>query len=106
MRSAVQICASAPDNLIFRSATNFFPSAGNPFVLLDKWTRDCKKFIASLKQIQMAVKKPFIKVQCSKCKTTNYFTKKSKATAEKKLEIKKFCSTCRKHTVHKEGKKG
>ena len=36
----------------------------------------------------MAVKKPFIKIQCSVCKTTNYFTKKSKATAEKKLELK------------------
>jgi len=53
----------------------------------------------------MAVKKPFLKVQCSGCKTTNYFTKKSKKTAEKKLEFSKFCSTCRKHTKHKEGKK-
>ena len=53
----------------------------------------------------MAVKKPFLKVQCSVCKTTNYFTKKSKATADKKLEIKKYCSTCRKHTLHKEGRK-
>ena len=55
--------------------------------------------------IVMAAKKPFIKIQCSVCKTTNYFTKKSKATAEKKLELKKFCSTCKKHTLHKEGKK-
>ena len=53
----------------------------------------------------MAAKKPFIKLQCSVCKTTNYFTKKSKKAAEKKLELKKFCSTCRKHTVHKEGRK-
>jgi large subunit ribosomal protein L33 len=54
----------------------------------------------------MAVKKPFIKIQCSVCKKTNYFTKKSKKTAEKKLELKKFCSTCRKTTLHKEGRKG
>ncbi|MCX6718576.1 MAG: 50S ribosomal protein L33 [Candidatus Staskawiczbacteria bacterium] len=53
----------------------------------------------------MAGKKPFLKVQCSVCKTTNYFTKKSKKVGEKKLELKKFCSTCRKHSVHKEGKK-
>jgi len=53
----------------------------------------------------MAAKKPFIKVQCSVCKKTNYFTKKSKVTAEKKLELKKFCSACRKHTLHKESKR-
>jgi len=53
----------------------------------------------------MAAKKQFIKFQCSACKTTNYFIKKTKATAEKKLELKKFCSTCRKHTLHKESKK-
>ncbi len=53
----------------------------------------------------MAVKKPYIKIQCATCKNTNYFTKKSKATAEKKLELSKFCSTCRKHTKHKESKR-
>jgi large subunit ribosomal protein L33 len=53
----------------------------------------------------MAVKKPFLKIQCTVCKNTNYFTKKSKKTAEKKLELQKFCSTCRKHTKHKESKR-
>ena len=53
----------------------------------------------------MAAKKPFLKLQCSVCKTTNYFIKKTKATAEIKLEIKKFCSKCRKTTLHKEGRK-
>jgi large subunit ribosomal protein L33 len=53
----------------------------------------------------MAAKKPFLKVQCTVCKNVNYFTKKSKKTAEKKLELKKFCSTCKKHTLHKESKK-
>jgi len=53
----------------------------------------------------MAKKKAFSKLQCTVCKEINYFTKKSKAAAEKKLELKKFCKRCRKHTVHKEGKK-
>jgi large subunit ribosomal protein L33 len=52
-----------------------------------------------------AGKKPFTKLQCSVCKRINYFTKKSKKAAEKKLEMKKFCKWCRKHTLHKEGKK-
>jgi len=54
----------------------------------------------------MAVKKkPFIKLQCEACKRINYFTSKSKKLAEKKLELKKFCKFCRKHTIHKEMKK-
>ena len=53
----------------------------------------------------MATKKPFTKLACSACKTVNYFTKKTKATAEKKLELKKFCKGCRKTTAHKEAKR-
>ena len=53
----------------------------------------------------MATKKPFIKLQCQECKKINYFTNKSKGIAEKKLELKKFCKWCRKHTLHKEAKR-
>jgi len=53
----------------------------------------------------MATKKPFTKLACTVCKTTNYFTKKTKKSAETKLELKKFCNICRKHTPHKESKK-
>jgi len=50
-------------------------------------------------------KKPFTKLQCSVCKKINYFTRKSKGMAEEKLELKKFCKWCRRHTLHKEGRK-
>jgi len=53
----------------------------------------------------MAKKKAFSKIQCTVCKEINYFTKKSKKAEEKKLEMKKFCKSCRKHTLHKEGKR-
>ena len=53
----------------------------------------------------MEVKKPFLKMQCTVCKNVNYFTKKTKAMLEKKLEMSKFCKTCKKHTAHKEGRK-
>jgi large subunit ribosomal protein L33 len=53
----------------------------------------------------MAKKKQFSKIQCTVCKNVNYFTKKSKKAAEEKLEMKKFCKFCRKHTAHKEGKR-
>ena len=55
-------------------------------------------------------KKLFIKLQCLECKEINYYTRKSKGKTsgkggEKKLELKKFCKVCRKHTPHKEIKK-
>ncbi len=53
----------------------------------------------------MATKKPFTKLRCIDCKEINYFTHKTKQVAETKLEMKKFCNTCRKHTVHKEMKR-
>ncbi len=49
-------------------------------------------------------KKPITKLQCKECKEINYFTVKTKAM-EEKLETKKFCNRCRKHTSHKETKK-
>lgn len=53
----------------------------------------------------MAVKKSRVKLQCTVCKTTNYFVNKTKKSAEKKLELSKCCNTCKKHTPHKETKK-
>ncbi|OGZ85482.1 MAG: 50S ribosomal protein L33 [Candidatus Staskawiczbacteria bacterium RIFOXYD1_FULL_39_28] len=53
----------------------------------------------------MAVKKAFTKLVCSACKTTNYFIKKTKKSAETKLELSKFCSSCHKHLAHKESKR-
>ena len=53
----------------------------------------------------MPTKKPQTKLQCQSCKRINYFTRKSKNVAEKKLELTKFCKWCRKHTSHKEAKR-
>ncbi|MDP2664928.1 MAG: 50S ribosomal protein L33 [bacterium] len=50
-------------------------------------------------------KKPYTKIVCSVCKGINYFTRKSKEAAEKKLEFKKYCKHCKKTTLHKEAKK-
>lgn len=54
-------------------------------------------------KIIMAKKNPFVKLQCQECKRINYFTRKSKMLNKKaKLELKKFCKWCKKHTLHKE----
>jgi len=43
-------------------------------------------------------------LKCSECKNLNYTTKKNVKNTTEKLEIKKFCNTCRKVTIHKENK--
>ena len=43
-------------------------------------------------------------LRCKECKMENYITKKNKKVQVEKLEIKKYCSKCNKHTNHKEKK--
>ena len=45
-----------------------------------------------------------IKMECTECKHTNYFSRKNKKTLKDRLELSKFCSFCRKHVLHKETK--
>ncbi|MCB5228697.1 MAG: 50S ribosomal protein L33 [Candidatus Cloacimonetes bacterium] len=39
---------------------------------------------------------------CEDCKNRNYTTTRNKRKHPNRLELKKFCPTCRKHTVHKQ----
>ena len=43
-----------------------------------------------------------ITLQCTECKNRNYTSSKNKKTSSERLELKKFCPSCRKHTSHKE----
>jgi large subunit ribosomal protein L33 len=45
-----------------------------------------------------------IQLACQECKRRNYSTTKNKQTTPDRLEFKKYCRFCRKHTVHKETK--
>ncbi len=38
---------------------------------------------------------------CDECLSRNYTFYKSQAS-DKRIELKKYCSTCNKHTLHKE----
>ena len=53
----------------------------------------------------MKAQEKITKLVCGNCKRINYYTQKNKKVIERKLEFKKFCKWCRKHTIHKEGKK-
>ncbi len=43
-----------------------------------------------------------ITFECTQCKNRNYSSTKNKKQHPDKLELKKFCKFCRKHTAHKE----
>jgi large subunit ribosomal protein L33 len=46
-----------------------------------------------------------VRLRCSVCNHANYVVHKNKKAVTKKLELKKHCSFCNKHTLHKESKK-
>ncbi|MBT4985816.1 MAG: 50S ribosomal protein L33 [Ilumatobacter sp.] len=43
-----------------------------------------------------------VTLECTECKERNYITMKSKVNDRERLEMKKYCSRQRTHTVHKE----
>ncbi len=51
----------------------------------------------------MARAKNRTKLECTVCKTTNYFPNKNKKL-KTKLELSKFCENCGHHVDHKETK--
>lgn len=49
-------------------------------------------------------KREKIILECTECKNRNYNTTKNKANNPERLELNKFCPTCKKETKHKETK--
>ena len=45
-----------------------------------------------------------VTMRCSECKQRNYNTMKNKKNDPDRLEMKKYCRFCKKHTVHNETK--
>lgn len=43
-------------------------------------------------------------LECKTCKRRNYSSTKNKRTTPAKVNLKKYCSFCRRHTEHKETK--
>ncbi|MDP3772453.1 MAG: 50S ribosomal protein L33 [bacterium] len=46
-----------------------------------------------------------IRLQCTKCKRFNYWTRKNVRRVERKIALSKHCRWCLAHTPHKEAKK-
>ncbi|NNC42176.1 MAG: 50S ribosomal protein L33 [Acidimicrobiia bacterium] len=47
-------------------------------------------------------KRPPITLECTECRERNYVTNKNKTNTRERLELKKFCSRCRAHQLHRE----
>ena len=45
-----------------------------------------------------------IALACTECKRRNYSTTRNKKKSSERLELRKYCPWCRKHTAHKEAK--
>jgi large subunit ribosomal protein L33 len=45
-----------------------------------------------------------IHLACTACQERNYSSRKNKKNNPDRLEVKKYCSRCKEHTVHKETK--
>jgi large subunit ribosomal protein L33 len=45
-----------------------------------------------------------VSLVCSVCGARNYRTTRTRTAGSKVLELKKFCPTCKVHTLHKESK--
>ena len=45
-----------------------------------------------------------ITLACQECKRRNYSSTKNRQTHPDRIELKKYCRFCRKHTLHRETK--
>lgn len=45
-----------------------------------------------------------ITLACQECRRRNYTTTKNRRTTTNRLELKKYCRFCSKHTLHRETK--
>lgn len=64
---------------------------------------DC--YAKNRKDLTMATERRVrVTLACDECKQRNYNTMKNKTNDPDRLEMKKYCRFCRKHTLHKETK--
>ncbi len=97
---------SPPIENLFRYIASVAQRQSNSMVRSRSWVQFPPLAFAKRKTKYMSQER-LINLKCTVCNRINYSVKKSKGKDPKegkKLELKKFCQWCRKHTVHKESK--
>ena len=61
-------------------------------------------FILSTKPMEVEVVRTRVTLECTECKQRNYNTSKDKKKHPDRMETKKYCRFCQRHTLHKETK--
>jgi large subunit ribosomal protein L33 len=51
-----------------------------------------------------AENRPVILLACTECKERSYATRKNKKNDPNRIELRKYCPRCRRHTLHREAK--
>ncbi len=62
------------------------------------------RWTASRKITEVEVVRTKITLACTECQQRNYNMTKDKKTHPDRMETKKYCRFCKKHTMHKETK--
>ena len=52
----------------------------------------------------MADVRAVITLECTECRERNYTSEKSRRNDPQRVEFRKYCKRCRKHTMHRETK--
>ena len=63
-----------------------------------------QKRLTQMKTLEVEVVRVKITLACTECKQRNYNMTKEKKNHPERLETKKYCKFCRRHTLHKETK--
>ena len=63
-----------------------------------------RKMTMQMKTLEVEVVRVKITLACTECKQRNYNMTKEKKNHPERLETKKYCKFCHRHTLHKEAK--
>ena len=70
----------------------------------DGYTFRAAQKTMQMKTLEVEVVRVKITLACTECKQRNYNKEKNKKNNPDRLEMKKYCRFCKKHTVHRETK--
>ena len=76
------------------------------FVAVNKETlqRQKRESAGDKRHMEVEVVRTKITLACTECKQRNYNMTKDKKTHPDRMETKKYCRFCKRHTMHKETK--
>ena len=66
--------------------------------------RNLQQHVGEYIKSEVEVVRTRITLECTECKQRNYNKEKNKKNNPDRLEMKKYCRFCKKHTVHRETK--